>query len=55
MARTRTGARAPWDQTRFWCGKLWICPNEMVPLQIDLAMGSRRYLSRPGGQPCGHQ
>ena len=29
---------------RVWCGKLSICPNEMVPLQIDLAIGDGRYL-----------
>ena len=27
-----------------WCGKLSVCPNEMVPLQIDLAIGFGRYL-----------
>ena len=28
-----------------WSGKLSVCPNEMVPLQIDLARGVGRYLA----------
>ena len=28
---------------RTWCGKMSLYPNEMVPLQIDLAIGDRRY------------
>jgi hypothetical protein len=27
-----------------WCGKLSMCPNEMVPLQIDRAIDAGRYL-----------
>jgi hypothetical protein len=29
-----------------------MCPNEMVPLQIDLAMGDRRYLTCPLANPA---
>ena len=36
---------------RSWCGKLSICPNEMVPLQIDLALGDRRYLLGRSANP----
>jgi hypothetical protein len=32
------------DQSDFWCGKLSVCPNEMVPLQTDRAIGLGRYL-----------
>jgi hypothetical protein len=32
-SRTRVPAQ------RFWCGRLLVCPNEMVPLQIDRAVG----------------
>ena len=34
-----------------WCGKLPICPQLIVPLQIDLLMEVRRYLfSRSANQ-----
>jgi hypothetical protein len=29
-----------------------MCPNEMVPLQIDLAVGSGRYLFRSLANPA---
>ena len=35
----------------FWSGKLFVCPNEMVPLQIDLAIGLGRYRFAPRSQP----
>ena len=38
----RTRSRKLRDQ-RVWCGKMWMCPKLMVPLQIDLAIGVRRY------------
>ena len=34
--------RDRWSRVR--CGGTAVCPNEMVPLQIDLARGDRRYL-----------
>ena len=36
--RSRTLGRGRVDQA-FWCEKLSMCPNEMVPLQIDRARG----------------
>ena len=32
------------DRQRSWCGKMSICPKLIVPLQIDRALGVRRYL-----------
>jgi hypothetical protein len=36
---------------RPWCGKLLMCPNEMVPLQIDRARDVGRYLFGPPANP----
>jgi hypothetical protein len=39
---------------RFRCGLLSLCPNEMVPLQIDLAIGVGRLLfGRSANQELG--
>ena len=35
---------------RFWCGKIPMCPNEMVPLQIDLAIDDGTVPVRPARQ-----
>ena len=40
--RRRTGRARPGGHF-VWCGKLSMCPNEMVPLQIALAIGHRPY------------
>jgi hypothetical protein len=32
-------------------GKLFVCPNEMVPLQIDLAIGNRYLIAGPVDHP----
>ena len=39
-------------QLGIWSGKLFLCPNEMVPLQIDLAVDQGRYLWRPAANPA---
>jgi len=39
------------EPQRFSCGRLPMCPNEMVPLQIDLAIGVRRYLLLRSANP----
>ena len=36
-----------------WSGKLSVCPNEMVPLQIDLAIGAGPYLLARSSSPRG--
>ena len=41
------------DELESWSGKLFVCPNEMVPLQIDLAIEDRRYLLRCSTNPPG--
>ena len=41
-------ARSARGRQRTWCGKLFLCPNEMVPLQIDRATCGRYLFGRPG-------
>jgi DUF917 family protein len=35
-----------------WSGKMPLCPNEMVPLQIDLAIVLGRYLGDTTANPA---
>ena len=35
----------------FWSGKLFVCPKLIVPLQIDRAIGVRRYLFSRSANP----
>ena len=37
---------------RAWCGKCSMCPKLIVPLQIDLAIGDRRYLFGRSANPA---
>ena len=47
----RLGRPRPRGQQRTRCGKLSMCSNEMVPLQIDLAIGLGRYLVERSANP----
>jgi hypothetical protein len=43
LAEAATSAHRVAAPAFVWSGKLFVCPNEMVPLQIGLAIGPGRY------------
>ena len=51
LATSRSSGR-PIAGDRVWSGKMFLYPNEMVPLQIDLAIGDRRYLFGRSANPA---